>query len=672
MDYWPSYGHALSECQTAIVRSHLKGERGNISDVLVNDSCYHLPGLVERIGEGERVVVSDTVYLHGDLEIGNGGELEVDGYLSVADGCRITVLEGGCLRIDGGTIGNLCGDLWEGILVAAYDSAGRTPVVIRKSGVIENARVGLTFDGLAVLSDEDAVFRNNVIGVLVRQGETAVSLIRRGHFRTTRLLNRHEEGAYPDVFVRSTGRAELSVQNCSFVNEPGTFLFSPDSCGIGIDFTGHKLSVTSCSLENLGVGIRASSDVLIDCGYNQFINNRCGILGVGGSFITILENRFLLQRLNGVPTYGAVLKASGSFNFSRNVLESEYGSGQMAGFCLENPGDENSYIGSNLFKNLPVAVLVHAPPDIEQSLMEWAREAGRDFSELRLGPMLRKNQFERTPVRLLLMEDSLVGTMIGSPQGIKLTIRIHAEQWPVGGYYWYDDSCRLTAVGPLNMETVAVERKHGFYTYLNMWDDGPNSLTGGDIDNLKKVLMQIGEMDANPEKFFTTDLMNNLNVLKDNPMALRSARVSADLHTVTNGGAAWYRQALATIAGTFTLADSTTPSTPLTLHLPPWPAATYYRFLAESDFSQPHPAFEIRPIPASEYIAVYPRASFTPNETWRYEIFSPDGKIMAAGSIREWQSLKIETSGLAGGIYFIRIFGSRMNLGTQRFTIIPR
>jgi len=44
MDYWPEFGHAISECQFQIIQTHIRGERGDISEVVVNDSCYRLPG----------------------------------------------------------------------------------------------------------------------------------------------------------------------------------------------------------------------------------------------------------------------------------------------------------------------------------------------------------------------------------------------------------------------------------------------------------------------------------------------------------------------------------------------------------------------------------------------------------------------------------------------------
>ncbi len=109
MDYWPSYGHALSVCQLNIINSYLAGNQGNIADVIVNDSCYVNRNAGPLVLSDQKMVIDDTTYFHQSINIINGGVLELKSYLSLPDGASIDIYPGGELHITGGTIGNLCG-----------------------------------------------------------------------------------------------------------------------------------------------------------------------------------------------------------------------------------------------------------------------------------------------------------------------------------------------------------------------------------------------------------------------------------------------------------------------------------------------------------------------------------------------------------------------------------
>ncbi len=688
MDYWPSYGHALSECQTAIIRSHLNGERGNISDVVVNDSCWSRLGYqdITRVGYMDTLRITDTVYLHSSLEV--FGVLEVTGYLSVPGACAISIRPRGRIVINGGTIGNLCGDLWYGISVDDNGTSESEQLTIINGGTLENAKVALKYEGAAQLTGGTATFRNNQVGIYLPQDDRPVTL-KNIEFRTTRKLNRHEEGWAPQAFIQS--QRSLFVSGCSFANEPGSQLFHPDSSGLGINIESFFLNVEYSRFFNLTDAIRARANQTL-IGNNEFENNRCAVNLKSDGFTQVFGNSFELQRLNDVPTFGIVLHQPNLFKLEQNQFSSVYGGGQMAGIFLIGPDLSNSPTGDSRFANLPAAAVIMNPPDAEAELLKWANEIGNDLSRLLVGPQFRNNTYDKTPVQLIMMHDSVHGTMLGEPPGTTMIRADRITDWPVGGYQWYSESNPLTALKAEEASPDTLPAQHGLLMTMNQLDTGTGRFLSQDIDSLKSALRMLQYVSDHPGEFIGPDFYKTLQALSEIPMAARSAKIMRLTDPYNTEEQARTRQALARMAGTCTRVDSLLidlrdtlallmtrqgscperPTLPSTFpDLPDWPRGAAQHFLPSGDFSRVVPAFEVWPNPASDYIFLAPEKGYVPDETWRYEIFSAEGQLMQSGSFPGWQSLKIETRGLSGGIYFIRIFGSRRNLGIQRFIIIP-
>ena len=694
MDYWPSYGHALSECQAAIISSHLKGEKGTISDVLVNDSCYAIPESTLVISRGDTIRITGTQYLHGNLEILAGGVLDVSGYLSVPQGCRIQVRRGGQLVLSKGTVGNLCGDLWEGIFTESDDRTSTPQVRFVMGGKVENALIGLIWsDAVGIIGDR-ALFRNNVVGISLKGDSLVSATIQNFDFITTRRLNHHEEGFTPKAFIRATRASTMNVAHCTFTNEPGTLQFSIDSCGAGIDFNGEMIEVRGCYFYRLFTGIRtfARRDQVIH--FNKFENSRCGVNILSGGYQSISENIFVLQRFNDVPTFGIVAHEPGVLQAHLNRFESEYGGGQIAGLCLVNPGTPNSTCYHNEYINLPVGNIILNQADIEKELFKWSAQPGREFSDLRLGTQFRRNVYWNTDGEILMMRNPGFGVVKGqSPEDINTSF-INPADLPFGGYLWLDDAAGLTAFWPGKVPPDTIDAWHGIFEFMNRDESQSRRFSEFSIDTVKGALAKLDQMGKNPGDFFSGNLFEDLETLRGFPLAARSSVIMGYLDRFHHKEV-WFIQGLTEIAATNSRIDTllvdlrdslafcwylTVPwwNTP-PLHevrevpaLPGWPVGDYYRLLPDLVKGKPFPSFDIQPIPASEYIQIFPRASYIPDNFWRYEIFTSDGRLKLSGSLQGIQSLKIDTGGLSGGIYFIRIFGSRMNLGTQRFMIIPR
>jgi len=687
MDYWPNYGHGLSGCQVGIIHSYLNGERGNISEVLVNDSCFRIQGFTHRIHTGEAMIVSDTLYLHGDLVIESGGRLLVHGYLSVpADGV-IHLDPGASIDIDGGTIGNLCGDLWEGIRSGGIGEEGRSLIDIGNAGRIENARLAIRYGSATALSLDGAVFRNNIRCLVLDSGTSGSQEIDNSTFEITRLINHHEEGLLPVDFIYARDWVKLRLTGCILRNEPGTFLFNPDTSGTGIDFAGDTLVVTGSRFENLTTGIlvRSGNEVAVDG--NRFIHNRCAIRSRTGSYQAYQDNLLRLQRFNDVPTFGLLLEDAGLFRATANVFESEYGGGNMAGIFLIRPSDNNSYVAGNSWSNIPVANLVLSPPAIEDNLFVWADSGGGETAEPRLGPQFRFNEYDRTGIRLLLMPDSAYGTGI---VGSLITADRSSEsalEWPLGGFAWYNEKLPLIAGGQPDPSSRPY-REHGFYLFMNSelidTDDVPA------WEPLKSYLNDIRLAEKDTANWMERDIVYKLGWFERLPACARSAILSSCLKPVRAEEKRWLRTALAGIAGQFTRADSSLvalgtwlASADVLPHrnpptgnpgdpgpLPAFPAWSFFRFLPPVIVNDPTPLFDLVPNPAGDYICVIPAAGQGLEGTCGYEVTSAAGRVVMTGKISGWHDLKITTAQLPDGLYLLRLFRENTDQGTRRFVKI--
>ncbi|MFH0761988.1 MAG: NosD domain-containing protein [Bacteroidota bacterium] len=689
MDYWPNYGHALSECQVGIINSFLNGERGNISEVLINDSCYNVEGLICQVKPGTTLDIQDTVYLHGDLVIENGGKLRVTGYLSVQAERSIILNAGAVLEVDGGTIGNLCGDLWEGIRLDDAVESGKPSVAIINNGSIENTRNALSLSAATEFSLAGVVFRNNIRSLILNYSDTGHQTISDCKFETTRSLNHYEEGYRPIAGINSDGISHLEVTGCIFLNEPGSFLFHPDSSGTGIVFTGNSLEVRDNDFENLYTGILSGSDRYLAITGNRFTNNRCAVRSRSSGYQVFERNTFRLQRFNDVPTYGLVLEEPDLFRILNNRFESVYGGGQITGvFCI-GPTAANSYIAGNVWSNLPLANLVLHPPAVEQNLFDWVASGKNGTEGLELGPQFRDNLYDSTGISLLIMPDISLGTGFGHPEGLCSRSGISVADWPHGGYYWYRDRMELAATGEPDSAPLS-ERDHGFYLFMN--SEMIHPVNAHDLYEIRNTLSPLITAATDPGSFFTDDVYSALNFLEQFPALARSGRVAPLLERYSAEERAWLRNSLAEIAGRFTPADSslTALGTMLAMmsdtshhtitgtgqhaaiDLPGYPDLSFFRFFPPADSNQPLPGFELRPNPAGDFVYVVPLSGYVPNGTWRYELFSSDGKKIAGDRIRGWQELRISTGHLTDGVYFLRIFGSKRNLGIRRFIKISQ
>jgi hypothetical protein len=701
MDYWPSFGYALSKCQFDQIQLYLRGERGNISEVVINDSCYRLsvPGYQFLVSGGDTLEIKDTVYLHNDLMIAGGGVVRVTGYLSMPGDTKIEVKAGGQLEIDGGTVGNLCGDLWLGIRINDSTGASRPGVSIIRGGAVENARTGLLAAGPMVTVLENSVFRNCEESVFFQAGSSDSIHINNCTFRITGKLNHYEEGITPVFFVSSEGIPKLAVSGSTFVNEPGTFIFDADWMGTGLRAFGPSIQIDHSEFINLTIGLDLNSqnpDSKFEIINNQFINNRYGVKSSSSGVQWISDNRLTLQRFNSGCTVGILLNKPDRFVLSQNWIESVYGSGRMAGIVLSHPGIENAPVFNNRFSNLPVAIFMDGMPDIDTTLFQWAENSGLADS-LKLGPQFRFNQFDTVDMHLAIVADSVFGSAIGTPAKVQPEYDIPATQWNPGGFSWYAEQMPLVAFHGWDLQTVR-KPDHGLYwfmNYLGVVAPQHHGVETGSYAGLKDYLLQLRSIERSEEWFLSTDIYEALLRISTVPASARSTKLAGYWNRQQAEDHQWLLEALASTAGKVVKADSllTDLGTDLAQkNLNQWivfkpsnsiqnqfstrsvavrefdlPVLSAFRFVRPSREQSGPPAFILYPNPAQDYILIRPEIGYSFDKAWDGYIIAADGRYLKRFNIGSWPDQKLTISWLPAGVYLIELFSGIQYLGVAKF-----
>jgi hypothetical protein len=705
MDYWPSYGYALSKCQFNQIHFYLRGGRGNISEVVINDSCYRVSGPRLQGNDqggyevsGEEIIgTGDTVYMHQDLLVKKGGVVKVNGYLSMPGETKIQVEPGGQLEINGGTIGNLCGDLWLGIRVAEGADTLPAGVYLKNGGTIENARTGFEASGNVEAVLFGGIFRNCIESVVFLSGASDSLTIRNCKFLITNRLNHYEEGITPGDLVRTESVQRLEISGSRFVNEPGTLIFDADWMGTGVSTSDPSMEIRDCEFRNLTSGVdvdNQNSDSKAIITANRFINNRYGIRSGSSGVQLISDNRFELQRFNLGSTLGLAISKPGRLVVNGNVFESEYGGGSMTGIYFENAGDENSPVFDNRFSNLPAAIFMNGIPDIEKGLSDWANGLV-PFENLKLGPQFRNNQFDRIDKVLAIMVDSAFGTACGTATNLPVESLIPATQWATGGFAWYSAQLPLMAFNGWN-PVIGNRPDDGLYffmNYLGISDPGSGTLTFAGRDSLRKYLRDFIALEDSSALFPGHNVYEALIRISDVPAALRSAKIARSWSGLHAEDQLWLLDALSSVAGRFTKQDSllTVLGTELArANADRWssfipfvvpdssvridhawmkqlPDLTAFRFERAPQQQDAHPGFRVYPNPAVDYILVQPETGYSFQDGWNVNIHSSDGRYVNRFRIESWDDQKLSVSMLPDGIYFIEIFSGNQYLGTAKF-----
>ena len=704
MDYWPNYGYALSVCQTEYIHAHLSGARGDISEILINDSCYVVPGRSMVIHTRETLTVKDTLYPHTDVYLSSGSHLVVEGYLSMPLNGKIMMEPGSALTVNRGTIGNLCGELWQGIIlqIDTLEFDENHSRVELHNAKIEHAREAIVLGDSFSLTCNDSQFLNNVNGIVCRgSGDNWLSFTRT-RFATTNRLNMYDLGITPGTFIHVDHIAELRLIDCSLINEPGTFTFSSDYLGDGIVCRSRVLRIWDSRIENLTRGIVFSPGdhgSLLYLFNNRFVKNQLSVLSGYDGFHSIRENLFELQKLDQRVTTGIHLITPQKFDIGENVFFSEFGSGEQIAVILENPGNETCLVEQNQIFNLAVAFMVTHSVDHDSLLLDHFQGAAME-TPLPFGPLFVNNEFYKTDSWLSWETQPGYGISVGSHPASEIRMT-DATTWPSGGYTWYNQFHKQCGFFGKKVELPSPGDGIWFYTnHLTLNSSLPDltdaehqTIQSGISDYFERYQTQLVNLSGNP----AGDPYTWLDTVAEIPMIARSSKVIMGMKERGWSNEIWITEQLAALAAKYSPQDSllsryahfvakrnltewnriypgnSGPTDPDLTNwnflqtLQPRPFfPSYFVFYQPTSFSSSPPNFTLHPIPASDWIQIHPKPGSVLGKGWQYQLLTPSGSLVASGWILDWNDLTLSLQGLTDGMYIIEIWQNERFLGSQR------
>jgi hypothetical protein len=173
MDYYPTEGNAFTSCQLGIIHANffqVGTTNSRTKDFLDVDWVADDPGSKITINSGENPVWLSTRYLKGDIEIKAGASLTIKCTVGMPNNGIITVDKGGQLIIDGGTITNVNGNSWSGVIAygdntlptdgSAEGNGGNGMVICKNNATIEYADMGIKVQDGAIAQIDQTTFHN--------------------------------------------------------------------------------------------------------------------------------------------------------------------------------------------------------------------------------------------------------------------------------------------------------------------------------------------------------------------------------------------------------------------------------------------------------------------------------------------------------------------------------
>ena len=348
------------------------------------------------------LTIDEDLALQGSLKVNEGVTLTIKKLVSVPYGNQIIVESGGELIIDGGTITNACGSVWEGIVVEGNAHEDQDPtsnqgmITIIHEGTIENAKIGIkAIDGGIVMADSANFINNHEVVEFMPYDYENVSQFTFCNFET------NEDclpDAPPDYFVTLTGVDNIEFKACSFVStyhpEGGDLI----SRGSGINSTNSNFLVdyecrnatVPCDdyqynlFEGLYYGINA-----MDVGYGNSVtvnhtdfseNVKALYLSGFQSGIEVTSNDFDVYSTTSdiYTSYGLYLDHCTGYHIEDNRFHNQSVVNAIPGIYVNNSGTEDNRIYNNVFDTLKYGIVAY--------------NVNRDYSE-RKGLCIKCNDF---------------------------------------------------------------------------------------------------------------------------------------------------------------------------------------------------------------------------------------------------------------------------------------
>ncbi|MCD6346270.1 MAG: zinc-dependent metalloprotease [Bacteroidales bacterium] len=706
MDYWPAYGHALSVCQLGIVNSYLDGNQGNISDVLINDSCYIDNNSSPIILSDQLLEISDTTYLHQALEIEKGGVLLVKSYLSLPDGESIIIHPGGEIHIHGGAIGNLCGDLWEGIFVrrdSSSDELSLPKIEIVDSGIIEYARTGLSIDCQADIRIDHASFRDCITSIDIVEEARDTLVIKNCTFLARRDYPHSDDGSGLQRFIKCSN-GNVIIDSCDFINQDLYRANMADGAGNGIEALQCNLHLHSSLFENLNRGIlhRGQTNTTALCADNLTFSFCVAGIQLFGSPVSVIKNcNFRVERFNEQPAFGLYAEEIGWLNMLDNHIYSQYGGDQQVAVLIDHSRGGTQLIHGNSIRKMSWGIL-HLPgvsdpvwPEdifnrIDQSLLNRG-----------LGVVLVNNRMKENHNNYsVLLPDGRGVTSGNLNPDVSVSYFADAVSWTIGGLALLSPNNEVAMIEgrsigdqvphiDANFYLNSTSNKDPDYTFEHSFDNWfvqlhTNWLAGpfpylspaSTVEEWAKAEEQLSNDPTRGRS--SKDRDQFMESVKDWPswVLARLANLSAETQardSITNR--AIYSLAVAQMQAIED--DETIPDMNIVnqtnytsrLSIPISVTAFKARIPRMLPSAQ---NFDIYPNPASAELFVKPNGNFIDidESLLKYAIINSSGRVIITSVIKNFHDLRINIASFSSGEYAILIWTYKTFFGLRKFIIL--
>lgn len=700
MDYWPSYGGGLSDCQMELVNAHLSGLKGDIADVLVNDSCYRNSQAFPDTLQG-KMVISGVYYLHNSLVLDRGAVLEVSGTLSIPHNCFLEILPGAKLIVEGGELTNLCGDLWAGIQIGPGGADSLFPsIILTDSARVSHAQIGIMGRGFLSWSVTSCSFLNCVKSMELDQVAGDLS-IRNSRFLIQNDFHRREEGAHPEVFL-TINRSNVQVVDCDFLNTDQFRFFTPVESGRGIEVRDSKLELSQSRFSFLQTGVILWGGERwknLNLESNTFYFCQVGIRLNQVPLAKIAGNAFTINRLDSGPAIGLLAEKPGWLQISGNNFRSEFGGDQLLGYLQKGTRGGTQYLWNNRFSRLGWGVLHQA----DEKELNWP-ECFFNLKDMQAikghGLFLDQNLCDTVSIRYsILAPDGRGIADTEKPAPADLNRLEEVVSWPIGGLAVFNPYDSLALIASKQLWVASDYSGQNFY--LNRLSNSVEDRT----QNMEKELRAAWLEDPLlPSLAPDSDLSVWINweeFIRTHPFSLRSSRFRQTFLTELQDWSPWalnYFIQLSQQADSLDLATIgfirkiTREQMDLLEELDQqaffplqaieeWEAnpaptqflpddlfrARYYPKNQNSRF-----AFSLYPNPVSELLHILPGEAYQlgGSELLNYQISSIQSRIIETGTIQRMAELVLPVSHLASGTYFISLWDRKRFYGTQKFIIL--
>lgn len=347
---------------------------------------------------------SEDVFSTGNIIIENGATLKILETLSMPKNGKIYVKRGGKLRVQGGTITNVCGSLWGGIEVWGNTSlsqflGNQGEVIIQNHSLIEHAEIAVdcwkknNWDKTGgIVKVYNSAFKNN---------KRSINMMKYSNDYNGNHYNNKSVFIDADFIWNDDFRVEkplghvamykvdgIYFTGCTFADDRNSPISSNNNVGIRsidaryqvrgrcLSFSGcpHSSDIEDLSLwdpskfENLEFGIYASdaaSENSILVQNSLFENNRYGLQLVSLNSPEVLKCKFKFNQIDNNFTaanlYGIHAVKSTGIRFEENIFMNEESvstdAGNTYGIVCSNLGETEEEVYKNEFGNLAYGIV---------------------------------------------------------------------------------------------------------------------------------------------------------------------------------------------------------------------------------------------------------------------------------------------------------------------------